>query len=259
MGCGASKEDIAEPRPMQSHGRNKLHLKGNEAVALKPNEIDCALDGSKCICSLYNNIPSAELNNSPSPPSVFIHSPDESLSSDEDEDEDDEDIDPSFEFPSKLSVVEEDNSIASQTTALAALSGEAAVTDKELEERVEAILAADDGESNLPEESEECCALGVLSHSAILQALLSTGPVITQQFLGSDLSSARVIKSHQSLHISPFLIDLVVSVWVTLGCVIFLHTKMPKRTSAFWSPGIEMYTLSANARHHFGIHCRANL
>lgn len=177
MGCGASKEDIAEPRSMHSHGRNKLRPKDKEAAS-KPNEfVTCALDGSKCICSLYknNNIPSADDNNPASPPSVFIHTPDESLSTDED-DEDDEDFDPRFEFPSKLSMVEEDNN-SSQTTALAALSGEKAVSDKELEERVEAILAADDGEL-IPEQSEECCALGMLSQSAILQALLSTGPVI---------------------------------------------------------------------------------
>jgi len=199
MGCGASKEDIAEPRSMQSHGRNKLHLK-DKAVALKPNEITCALDGSECICSLYNITP-AELHNPPSPPSVFIHTPDESLSSD-----DDEDFGPSFEFPKKLSVVEEDNN-TSQTTALAALSGEKAVSDNELEERVEAILAADDGELILPEQSEQCCALGVLSQSAILQALLSTGPVITQQILDGDLSSARVSPTNPS--ISP----LFVSAW----------------------------------------------
>lgn len=196
MGCGASKEDVVQPRSMRSHGRNKLNLKNKEPVALKPNEIACALDGSQCICSLYNNIPSAELNNHPTPPSVFVHTSDESPdSSDEDEDEDDdEDFRPSFAFPSKLGVVEEDNSDASQTTALAALSGEKAVSDKELEERVEAILAADGGELTFPEQSEECCALGSLSQSAIIQALLSTGPAISQKFLGSDLTSTRVIE-----------------------------------------------------------------
>lgn len=241
MGCGASKEDIAEPRSIQSHGRNKqLHRKNKEeAASSKPNDITCAaLDGSECICSLYNyntiNSPASaeKLGNPPSTPaSVFIPTPEESLSSDEDEDEDEdnEDLDRSLEFPSKLSTVGEDN--APRTTALPALSGESkAATDEELEERVEALLAADNGELNEEcrnEQSEECCALGVLSQSAILQALLSTGPVITQKILATGLSaSTRVKKSLQPFPlISPSALSDSVTNLVVWVCDVLRFPK----------------------------------
>jgi hypothetical protein len=208
MGCGASKDDIAEPRPMQSHGRDNLQRidteAAGEAAAVKPIDLT-----SDCICSLY--ISSAVLNNPSSPQSALIHTSGSVSTSDED-DEDDEDFDPnSFDIPSKLSIVEEADNNASQTTALAALSGEKTATDKvEVEERVEAMLAVDN-EKSISEQSDECCALGMLtSHSAILQALLSTGPVITQQNLGADFSRTRVMEFNLSFYIPLFLLVLVV-------------------------------------------------
>lgn len=163
---------------MRSQGRNSLRRIDNEAAALKPIDLT-----SDCICSLYNS--SGVLNIPSSPPAAVIHTPD-SLSSDED----DKDFDPNtFDIPSKLSIAEEADNLASQTTALAALSGGKTATDKEVEERVEAILAADD-ENLSAELSDECCALGTLkSESAIIQALLSTGPVTTQQNLGADFTT----------------------------------------------------------------------
>lgn len=211
MGCGASKDDIAEPRRMESHGQDNLQRidteATGEAAVVKPIDLT-----SDCICSLYNS--SGVLNNPSSPPSAFIHTPGPLSTSDED-DEDDEDFDPnSFDIPSKLSIVEEADNNACQTTALAALSGEKTVTEKfEVEERVEAILAADN-EKSIAEQSDEYCALGMLtSQSEILQALLSTGSGITQQNLGADFST-RVTKFNQSFHNPALLLELVVSVSV---------------------------------------------
>ena len=181
MGCGASKEDIAEPRPIQRcHGRDNLQQIDNEGAAVDPIDLT-----SDCICSLYDSEPVA-LKNPSSPPSALhiLSTPGSGLSSDED----DEDFDPnSFDIPSNLSIVEGAENNASQTTALAALSGEKTVMGKEVEERLEATSAADD-DKLVAEQSDECCALGRLtSQSAVLQALSSTGPVITQQDLDADL------------------------------------------------------------------------
>lgn len=199
MGCGVSKDDIAEPRPMQSHGRDKVQLTG-KLGALKPIQVTSVRDPASCISSLY--ISSSVINDPASQPSIFIHTPD-SLSSNEDK----SDLDSSYEIPSNLSIQEVDENV-SRTTALAALSGEnggeETRTDKEdIEGRVEAILAANQVLSI--EYGQECstCPLGMLSGAAVFQALMSSVPVITQENLAGDLSQARV--SNPSFLSSPLL------------------------------------------------------
>ncbi|KAG0629719.1 hypothetical protein M758_1G125200 [Ceratodon purpureus] len=188
MGCGVSKDDIAEPRPMKSHGRHKVQLTGKRE-ALKPIQaVTSVNDPASCISSLY--ISSSVINNPASPPSIFIHTPD-SVSSDEDE----SDVESSYEYPSNLSIEEVDEK-ESRTTALAALSGEEGNqktrTDKEdVEERVQAILTAN--ELLNIEYGQECSTspLGMLSGAAFFQALMSTVPVIAQKNLAGDLPQAR--------------------------------------------------------------------
>ncbi|KAG0580597.1 hypothetical protein KC19_4G185600 [Ceratodon purpureus] len=223
MGCGASKDDIAEPRRMQSHGRDILQRVDTQAiretVVVKPIDLT-----SDCICSLYNS--SGMLNDPSSPPSAFIHTSG-SLSTSDDDDEDDEDFDPnSFDIPSKLSIVEEGDTNECGTTALAALSGEKTVTEKvEVEERVEVIKAADN-EKSIVEQSDECCALGMLtSQSAILQALLSTGPVITKQNLGADfptrIGHVAVISGPEPIRWEPTLRKAeIIDLDVSCSCVL---------------------------------------
>lgn len=176
MGCGVSKDDIAEPRPMRSDGRSHKFQFVSKA-ALKPNILETYALDSTYVSLLH--IPSSGINNPP-PTSVFINTPDEDTSV-----ENESYLDPSFAFPFKMRV-EEVNDNTPNTTALAALSGEKEAktskteekdkTNENVHKRIETIFIHDEALST--ERCEDCstCPLDMLSEAAILQDLRNTSP-----------------------------------------------------------------------------------
>lgn len=192
MGCGASKDGVAEPQPMQIRGYDtEFRLKGEDA--LKSNIQVISDINSACVSSL--SISSSVLNN---PPSAFFYM--DNFDEDTFSDEEDSDLDPSFTLPFKR-IIEEVDDDAFITTALTALSGgKEAKTDKkdktnidDVEKRIEVnvvahneVLSAESGEDYLT------CPLYMVPRATSFQALMSTSPVLTQQHLGGDIM-ARVL------------------------------------------------------------------
>ncbi|XP_024370140.1 uncharacterized protein [Physcomitrium patens] len=187
MGCGASKDGVAEPQPMQIRGYDtEFRLKGEDA--LKSNIQVISDINSACVSSL--SISSSVLNN---PPSAFFYM--DNFDEDTFSDEEDSDLDPSFTLPFKR-IIEEVDDDAFITTALTALSGgKEAKTDKkdktnidDVEKRIEVnvvahneVLSAESGEDYLT------CPLYMVPRATSFQALMSTSPVLTQQHLGGDI------------------------------------------------------------------------
>lgn len=175
MGCGVSKDDIAEPSPMnliRSHGRNTPQLAGQALKAIQDVEVR---QGPTTVIS-YVHKPST-------PPSVIIsESPSWSPTRSANCPEDEGPLEGLVHHGPKIEEVVDDQPGA---TALAVLTGGQDTPerrDDDLGARVVAISANDVLDLS---GGEGCstCAVGMLSGSALLDALVNTSHVIAKQRL----------------------------------------------------------------------------
>ena len=175
MGCGVSKDDIAEPSPMnllRSHGRNTPQLAGQALKAIQDVEV---LQGPTTVMSYFHK-PST-------PPSIIIsESPSWSPTRSANCPEVEGSVEALVHHRSKIEEVVDGQPGA---TALAVLTGGQNTPerrDEDLGARIVAI-SADDVLDLSGREGCSTCAVGMLSGSALLDAPVNTSQVIAKQRL----------------------------------------------------------------------------